>query len=848
MEPLQQDDPRRIGPFTVRARHRESAVCVHYLAHGPDGTAMVVSLARPELAALVAFRRRFQRETRRAEQLAGGWVAPIEARTDGEQLWTASPYVPALTLREAIALAGPLPERAVRILGAGLAETLSRVHATGAVLHGLAPDTVLIAADGPRLTAFGALGAAAVAEARPDGQLSVKLDYLTPEQAAGAKPGPASDMFVLGLLLAYAATGTTPLADADRIAHGEPELDGVPGELRPLVSRCLAKRPEDRPSAGTVAADLALEGAAALAREGWLPASLAAAIEAQAIKVPTEVASPAAQSAGSGTSGVAAEAERAGSVTPEPVDAVAARHAGGAGPQAAGTRPPGGDRSGPGDGARADRGTTVLAIPPARGAAGTAPAGAVPMPAGPPPTPGMTAPPAAVPLGVPFGVPPTAPTAPASPPTPKPDRRALLIGIVAGAAGLAVGGGGVYAAAGEDADVKAEPAEPPAPRPSKMAGLPPDPLWRYEHPGTDTSPLRATVWRDRVLVLTSEEQSSGVDLRTGRRLWERREAGSLSRAVPVNDELCLVDARDELLWISAQSGKLEHRIAKTTLAGPGETLTFESVSGWEGSTVWLTGHVRKGKKLRTYLFAYDTVARKWQWRTGITDGKAPHTPRYGLVAVRSADIVLRQDSRSLTPAQVKGAKGRSVLHTFDRASGKLLSSRPLTGVGPTAGVVGDASGRLFAAAGRELHAFTSGDGKRLWRVPGAETPGKDGVFAYGTPTLRGPALYVANRYQQVSAVDTATGRRLWTRSTEAPAWDDTPGTALSTSGRTVLAADGAQLTAFSARDGKRLWKFQEAGTEDAPDGEATSRYEALQGGGRNLVVRRDRTFYALPVE
>ncbi|HET6354951.1 MAG TPA: hypothetical protein VFG16_12200, partial [Streptomyces sp.] len=366
MEPLQQDDPRRIGPYTALARFGESAVCVRYLAYGADGAVSVVSVARPEFAALTAFRSRFRSETRRTERLAGGWVAPIESRTDGDPMWTASPYVPALTLREAIALGGPLPERALRTLGAGLAETLSRAHAGGAVLHGLAPDTVLLAADGPRLTAFGALGAAAVAEAHPDGQLSVRLGYLTPEQASGSRgcpadqagsgngvmrlriqggggshggamptddnagdgvagrrepsltrrtppePGPASDIFVLGLLLAYAATGTTPLGDADRIAHAEPELDGVPSELRSLVASCLAKLPEDRPSAGTVAAELALEGAAALARDGWLPPGLVQAVESQAAEV---------ESLRSG--GGPAQAG------PGPTDAIPQQHAGG---------------------------------------------------------------------------------------------------------------------------------------------------------------------------------------------------------------------------------------------------------------------------------------------------------------------------------------------------------------------------------------------------------------------------------------------------------------------------------------------------------------------------------------
>ncbi|MFD0430414.1 PQQ-binding-like beta-propeller repeat protein [Streptomyces zhihengii] len=105
-------------------------------------------------------------------------------------------------------------------------------------------------------------------------------------------------------------------------------------------------------------------------------------------------------------------------------------------------------------------------------------------------------------------------------------------------------------------------------------------------------------------------------------------------------------------------------------------------------------------------------------------------------------------------------------------------------------------------------------------------------------------MYAANRFQQVCAVDGATGRELWRRSTQAPAWRETPVTALSPSGRTVLTGDAVQLTAFAARDGRRLWKFQEAGADDAPE-QAAPRYAAFPAGART-VVRRGRTFYSSP--
>ncbi|WP_181010765.1 protein kinase, partial [Streptomyces sp. SM13] len=334
MEALRQDDPRRFGRFTALARFHEGASAVRYVARDTaTGEVALVTAARPELAAVPVFSRRFRAEARIAERLAGGWVSPPvdtgeepEAPADGpEPLWTAAGYVPALPLAEAIGIAGPLPERALRILGAGIAEILSRVHASGSALQGLAPGTVLLAADGPRLTAFGPLGAAASAEVGPGGQLSVRLGYLTPEQIEGKEVSAASDLFVLGLLLAYAATGTTPFTEgpaeeaARRIAEDEPELDAVPDPLRELIASCLAKDPAERPAAGTVAAELALEGAAGLARGGWLPERLAAAVTDQearvlALEPPEEDTEPEAESASG--------AEDSGpEETPEPEDA-----------------------------------------------------------------------------------------------------------------------------------------------------------------------------------------------------------------------------------------------------------------------------------------------------------------------------------------------------------------------------------------------------------------------------------------------------------------------------------------------------------------------------------------------
>lgn len=483
MEALRQDDPRRFGRFTALARFHEGASAVRYVARDTaSGEVALITAARPELAVVPAYRRRFQAEARTAERLAGGWVAPPldtgeepEPPADGpEPLWTAAGYVPALPLAEAIGIDGPLDERALRILGAGIAEILSRVHAAGAVLQGLAPGTVLLAADGPRLTAFGPLGAAASAEARPGGQLSVRLGYLTPEQIEGKEVSAASDLFVLGLLLAYAATGTTPFTEgpaeeaARRIAGDDPELDAVPEALRELITNCLAKDPAARPTAGTVAAELALEGAAGLARGGWLPERLAAAVadqEARVLALEAPEENP--ETPEKGPAPVTAEAPAPVSVeapepvedtaAPEPEDDTAAPEPEDARPAAAGDGDIGEDRgttrflnTGPRP-PQSDRPTTQLSLPHE-----------------------LVAPPGTAPAPVAQPIPPALPVAPVASQHPGPTHGGPApypaAALPAGPAGSGGAGGVGGVGGGPMVSLPLPPAPPPCPTPPRAAG------------------------------------------------------------------------------------------------------------------------------------------------------------------------------------------------------------------------------------------------------------------------------------------------------------------------------------------------------------------------------------------
>ncbi|EHM30558.1 putative serine/threonine protein kinase [Streptomyces sp. W007] len=915
MEALRQDDPRRFGRFTALARFHEGASAVRYVARDTaSGEVALITAARPELAVVPAYRRRFQAEARTAERLAGGWVAPPldtgeepEPPADGpEPLWTAAGYVPALPLAEAIGIDGPLDERALRILGAGIAEILSRVHAAGAVLQGLAPGTVLLAADGPRLTAFGPLGAAASAEARPGGQLSVRLGYLTPEQIEGKEVSAASDLFVLGLLLAYAATGTTPFTEgpaeeaARRIAGDEPELDAVPEALRELITNCLAKDPAARPTAGTVAAELALEGAAGLARGGWLPERLAAAVadqEARVLALEAPEENP--ETPEKGPAPVTAEAPAPVSVeapepvedtaAPKPEDDTAAPEPEDARPAAAGDGDIGEDRgttrflnTGPRP-PQSDRPTTQLSLPHELVAPpGTAPAPvAQPIPPAlpvapvasqhPGPTHGGPAPypAAALPAG-PAGsggaggvggvgggpmVSLPLPPAPAPVPDPAASRRTLLTIAAAAVGGLVVGGGSVAALGSGDTAVATD--DKPAPKPRRtLPGQPPEPRWIYTHPASESSPLTTAVWRDRLLVMTSESQASAVDLRTGKRLWQRADGAKGQAVLAAGADLVFVASPSEFLWLSPKNGKVVHRVRYTDAFADLPGLAVGPLAGNSGPVIWFTGsHTvtvkapkpKKGKKkgkdkevVQAHFFAYDIVQRKELWRTPVPAGRAPGTPAYRVVVDRSADVLVRQDAVSLTAAEVKAAKGKGSIRSFDQKTGKLLWTKQYAAASPEAATGGDEDGTLYAAVGKDLQAFETDTTKPLWRVEGS-----DGSV-FGTPLVAGPLIHTTERSQLVGAVERESGRLVWRRSTEVPGTGNAPSLTLSGSEKTLIAADAVQVTAFSAADGERLWKFQDIGSADPKGATVSASYRALTA-GETVVVQRDRAFYAFRV-
>ncbi len=300
MEKLAAGDPERIGAYRLLARLGAGGMGHVYLARSDRGRTVAVKLVRPELAAQEEFRARFRQEVAAARQVGGYWTAPVlDADTEAAVPWVATGYVAGPSLQQVVEHDhGALPERSVRILAAGLAHALTDIHAAGIIHRDLKPSNVLVTIDGPRVIDFGiarALETVAENGLTRTGALVGSPGFMAPEQVRGDRITPACDVFCLGSVLAYAATGRLPFGSADggahalmfRIAQDEPDLTGVPEGIAELVRDCLRKDPGSRP---TVARILERTGAedtvsSGRSRDPWLPSALVAQLGRHAVRL-----------------------------------------------------------------------------------------------------------------------------------------------------------------------------------------------------------------------------------------------------------------------------------------------------------------------------------------------------------------------------------------------------------------------------------------------------------------------------------------------------------------------------------------------------------------------------------
>jgi Protein kinase domain len=268
MDALRPGDPELVGRYRLLHRLGAGGMGRVYLGQSPDGAMVAVKLIRPDLAGNPDFRRRFAQEVAAARCVSGPFTARVlDADPDGPQPWLVTTYVSGPSLADAVASRGPFSVVAVRTLAVGLAGGLSAVHAAGIIHRDLKPSNVLLAIDGPRIIDFGISRGADSSWLSGHDLVVGSPGFMSPEQATGREVSAAADIFSLGGVLAFAASGKPPFGAGPasallyRVVYSRASLGHVPAELRPMIERCLAKDPAARPTTTELLAELGPTGA-----------------------------------------------------------------------------------------------------------------------------------------------------------------------------------------------------------------------------------------------------------------------------------------------------------------------------------------------------------------------------------------------------------------------------------------------------------------------------------------------------------------------------------------------------------------------------------------------------------
>ncbi len=439
MQPLTRDDPEEIAGYRIGGRLGTGGMGRVYLAFTEGGRPVALKVIRPELGDDPDFRHRFRQEIAAARRVHGLYTAQVlDANPDATPPWLVTAYVPGPSLQETVTSHGPMPPGTVLLLMAGVAEALQAIHHAGVVHRDLKPSNVLLAPDGPRVIDFGIAWAAEATAVTRTGIRVGSPQFMAPEQISGVAVAPAIDVFSLGSLAAFAATGRPPFGEGGmeavlyRVLHEAADLRGCPPPLRDLVERCLAKQPADRPAVADIVAEARrlAAGQGLQVSQSWLPASVAAALAQHAPPpVPMATIAPTATAA---PPQAGPQPAAPPSFAPQP-----------AAPQAAAPQSPrpqyaGPQYAGPHPGWAAAQAAAVYGAPPASPHAG-APHPGQPYPGQ--PYPGQAYPGQAY-GGPPGGTAPLTPPAPAGagsgPGRPPGPRTWTIIGIIAAVTAVAV--------------------------------------------------------------------------------------------------------------------------------------------------------------------------------------------------------------------------------------------------------------------------------------------------------------------------------------------------------------------------------------------------------------------------
>ena len=806
MLPLGTDDPRMIGEFRLHGQLGAGGMGRVFLASSPGGRAVAVKVVHPHLARDTIFRGRFRREVAAARAVNGGYAARvIAAGPDDDPPWLATAYVPGPSLQEVVTTTGPLPEDAALKLAAGLAEALRAIHACGLVHRDLKPGNVLLAADGPRVIDFGIARALDGTVLTAAESVLGTPSFMSPEQAQGLPTDPPSDVFSLGGVVYFAATGDGPFGTGHpavmlyRIVHNEPDLERLPPGLRELVGACLAKDPARRPALTELATALMGSAPPEDSPAAFWPAPVAQLIadhQSQPAAGPPPAAEP--------------------PIEPPPAEPPTAERPA-AEPPTAGPSPAPPTAEAPSEPPTAE---PPIEPPPAEPPTAERPA-AEPPTAGPspaPPTaelPTAERPAAEPPPEPPPAEPPTAERPAAEPPPPEPPTA--------------------------ETPPKPPPPEPPpaVPLPGAVAPTPPSGNWgtpatvppRYDEPAPRTDPPSAHgVGRRRVLATLAGVAVGGLAVAG----WELTRPGPTAAATR---------------HLAARHVAKPH--------GPGAKIWSYPV-GSPVAAVAVAGRAVFAGTTENSVYALDAATGALIWRRETT-----HALNDQLVL--AGDNVIIADGSGGGVYALEAATGQQ---RWSVKSGDVLGLATADGIvyagvavksGTTGGVTAlsadrgrlvwtakfrrkrDADGGLAVSRGvvyvttsdGEIYAFRAADGRRRWRIAGRKV-----TFGTAPPVVAGGVLYASSddKIPVLYAVHAATGRGLWHHSMGASAFPAYLAVADGVVFAGLTRINGAglnagDLSALNAATGHQRWRVRVAGGVDlAPTADSGVVYTGSNNG------------------
>ncbi|WP_269846187.1 serine/threonine-protein kinase [Streptomyces carminius] len=303
ISPLLPGDPERVASYRVVGRLGAGGMGTVYAATGPGGRRVAIKVIHAQHAADPEFRARFHREVEVLRRVGGPCLVPLlDAAPAADVPWLATDYVSGPTLQQHLATRGALTGIQLHLFAAGTASALAAIHAAGVVHRDLKPTNVMLTPQGPRVLDFGIAHIADGTMITRTGTMSGTPGWISPEQYRDGAVGSPGDVFVWGALVAYAATGRLPFgsgapdAVAFRVMREQPNLEGLPEELRGVIEPCLAKEPEERPAAITLAektADLLSQQVTQVLDSGPEQSTLVQDVMSEQWRMPTVADDPA---------------------------------------------------------------------------------------------------------------------------------------------------------------------------------------------------------------------------------------------------------------------------------------------------------------------------------------------------------------------------------------------------------------------------------------------------------------------------------------------------------------------------------------------------------------------------